>query len=178
MSAPTTSPSKPRTRRRRVLAGTIAIIVLIVVLVPPLLASGFTIPVSKVTFNETTGSLAFASANATVQVMTAYQWLFTVRTGGMIQTSNTDVSSSRGTVNITVRLELTNPSNQVVDLGNTTINGAIGTRSHTLYLSVDQGVRVAGTYKLDIIVEADVNPVGGPIQLALTKTVTVNFTIS
>ena len=96
----------------------------------------------------------------------------------MIQTSNTDVSSSRGTVNITVRLELTNPSNQVVDLGNTTINGAIGTRSHTLYLSVDQGVRVAGTYKLDIIVEADVNPVGGPIQLALTKTVTVNFTIS
>ncbi len=178
MSAPTTPPSKPKSSWMPVLAGAIVVIVLIVVLVPPLLASGFTVPVSKITFKETTGSLAATSANATVQVMTAYQWLFTVRTGGMIQTTNTDVSSSRGTTNITMRLELTNPSNQMVDLGNTTIDGAIGTRSHIIYLSVDQGVRVAGTYKLDIIITADVNPIGGLLELTLTKTVPVNFTIS
>ena len=178
MSAPSTPTSKPKSSRKRLVAGVIIVIVLLVVLVPPVLAGGFTVPVSKITFNETTGSLGLTSANATVQVMTAYQWLFTVRTGGMIQTSNTDVSSSRGTANITVRLELTNPSNQKIDLGNTTINGAIGTRSHTVYLSVDQGVHVAGTYKLDIIVTADVNPLSGLLQLALKQTTTATFTIS
>lgn len=178
MSAPTTPASKPKPNRKKLVAGVVIVVVLLAVLIPPVFAGGFTVPVSKVTFNETTGSLGLTSANATVQVMTAYQWLFTVRTGAMVQTSNTDVSSSRGTANITVRLELTNPSGQKIDLGNTTINGAIGTRSHTVYLSVDQGVRVSGTYNLDIIVTADVYPIGGLLQLALRQTTTATFTIS
>ncbi len=167
----------PKPRRKLLLAVVVIVIVAVILLTPPILAGGLTVPVSTVTFGETTGSLAATKANVTVQTMTAYQYLFTVRAGGMVRTSDTDVSSSRGIANITIMLELTNPSGKTVDLGNTSIKGGIGTRTHTIYLSVDQGVRAPGTYSLEIVIKADVVPVG-LIAIELTTSVPTSFTIS
>lgn len=173
MSAPT----PPRKSKKLAITAIIVAVVLVTLLVPPLVYGGFMVPVAKITFNETTGSLTAGNAQASVQTMTAYEYMLTIRTGAMVRSSDTSVSSSNGVANITMRLELTNPSNQTVHLGNTRISGAMGTRGHTVYLSTDQGVRVPGTYKLDIIITADVSPVVGILQLNLTTSISVNFTV-
>src|SRR5207248_1877727 len=66
---------------------------------------------------------------------------------------------------------------QTIDLGNTNISGGIGTRTHTIYLSIDQGVRISGAYTLSIDITANVT-VGGLLQLNLTHVVTTTFTVS
>jgi len=85
--------------------------------------------------------------------------------------------NSNGNTTITMDLKLTNPSGLTTDLGNTNISGGIGTRTHTIYLSVDQGVRVSGTYVLNVYITANVT-VGGLLQLNLTTVVMSSFTIS
>jgi hypothetical protein len=148
-----------------------------VLVTPPALAGGFTVPVAKVIFGERTGSLVATGANTTVQAMTAYEYEFSVRAGGMIRTSETSVSSSNGNTTITMDLKLTNPSGQTTDLGTTKINGGIGTRTHTVYLSMDQGVRVSGSYVLNVDITASVT-VGGILQANLSTAVSTSFTIS
>lgn len=147
-------------------------------MIPPIVYGGFTVHVSRVTFSETTGSLTATSAQVSVESKTAYEYMFSTRFAGLVQTTETDVSTSRGTANITMSLQLTNPSGHTVDLGNVNFSGAMGTRSHTLVLSVDQGVQIPGSYRLDIIITANVAPLGGLLQLNLTTTVTVSFTVS
>jgi hypothetical protein len=135
------------------------------------------VPVSKVVFGETTGSLSATQATANVSLITAYEYYFSIRAGGMFRTSDTSVKSN-GNTTIKIDLKLTNPSGQTTDLGNTNINGGIGTRTHTIYLSIDQGVRVSGTYTLNIDITANVT-VGGFLQLNLTPlVVTTTFTVS
>jgi hypothetical protein len=148
-----------------------------VLVAPPALAGGITIPVSKTVFGERTGSLVATSANTTVQAMTAYEYEFSVRAGGMFRTSDTSVSSSNGNTTITINLKLTNPSGQTTDLGTTKVIGGIGTRTHTVYLSIDQGVKVPGSYVLNIYITAGVT-VGGILQGSLSTAVTTSFTIS
>src|SRR5881628_2097559 len=145
------SAAKPKSKKILPLA-IIAVIIIAVLLLPVALAGGFTVPVSKLTFNETTGSLAYSNLQVNVSTVTVYEYYLSIRSRGTVQTTDTDVSSSRGTGNITISLMLTNPSNQTIDLGHTNINGGIGTRSHTVYLSIDQGVKAPGTYKLDITI--------------------------
>src|SRR3989442_2211116 len=135
------SPSKPRSKKILPLA-IIAVIIIAVLLVPVALAGGFTVPVSKLTFDETTGSLVYSDVQLTTSIVTVYEYYLTIRSRGTVQTTDTNVSSSRGTGNITISLILTNPSNQTIDLGHTNINGGVGARSHTIYLSIDQGVKV------------------------------------
>lgn len=178
MSAQATTPSPSKSRRKVILATIIIAIPLIVLLIPALVYGGFTVPVSKITFGETTGSLTRTNATATVQVQTVYEYMFSTRTGGRVRTADTDVSSSRGTANITISLQLTNPSGQTVDLGNVNISGFMGTRNHTIVLGVEEGVRVPGSYQLSIVITANVAPVGGLLQLNLTVTINVNFTVS
>lgn len=178
MSAHATTPSPSKSRRKVILATIIIAIPLIVLLIPALVYGGFTVPVSKITFGETTGSLTRTNATATVQVQTVYEYMFSTRTGGRVRTADTDVSSSRGTANITISLQLTNPSGQTVDLGNVNISGFMGTRNHTIVLGVEEGVRVPGSYQLSIVITANVAPVGGLLQLNLTVTINVNFTVS
>lgn len=178
MSAQATTPSPSKSRRKVILATIIITIPLIVLLIPALVYGGFTVPVSKITFGETTGSLTRTNATATVQVQTVYEYMFSTRTGGRVRTADTDVSSSRGTANITISLQLTNPSGQTVDLGNVNISGFMGTRNHTIVLGVEEGVRVPGSYQLSIVITANVAPVGGLLQLNLTVTINVNFTVS
>lgn len=95
-----------------------------------------------------------------------------------MRTSDTDVATSRGTANITLSMMLTNPSNQTIDLGKTTITGGIGTRTHTVYLSVDQGVRAPGSYKLNVTVTADVKPVLLSLEVGLTTYVVSTWQVS
>jgi hypothetical protein len=87
--------------------------------------------------------------------------------------------NSNGNTTIKIDLKLTNPSGQTTDLGNTNINGGIGTRTHTIYLSIDQGVRVAGCYTLNIDITASVS-VGGILEASIpfVFVVTTTFTVS
>lgn len=173
------TPQNPaRSRKKLLLTAGILAVVAVALLAPAVVYGGFMVPVSKVRFGETTGSLMATSANATVETMTVYEYMFSVRTGGMVRTSDTDVASSRGAANITMTLKLTNPSGQTLDLGNINISGGLGTREHTIYLGASEGVRVPGSYRLDIVITANVAPVSGLLQLNLTTTITVNFTVT
>lgn len=134
------------------------------------------VPVSKVVFNETTGSLSATQATANVSLVTAYEYYFSIRSGGMLRTTDTNVNSN-GNTTIKMDLKLTNPSGLTTDLGNTNINGGIGTRTHTIYLSVDQGVRVSGSYTLNVYITASVT-VGGLLQANLSTVATSTFTVS
>jgi hypothetical protein len=173
MSAP---PAKKKSRKGLVALVVIAIAAIVLV-IPPALAGGLMVPLSKVVFNETTGSLSATQATANVSLITAYEYYLSVRSGGMFRTSDTSVSNSNGNTTITIDLKLTNPSGQTTDLGNTNINGGIGTRTHTIYLSVDQGVRVSGSYTLNIVITASVT-VGGILHANLSTAVSTSFTIS
>jgi hypothetical protein len=172
MSVP---PAKKKSRKGLV-ALVVIVIAAIVLVIPPALAGALMVPVSKVVFNETTGSLSATQATANVSLVTAYEYYFSIRTGGMFRTSDTSVNSN-GNTTLKIDLKLTNPSGQTTDLGNTNVNGGIGTRTHTIYLSVDQGVRVSGSYTLSIDITASVT-VGGLLQANLTTTVTTTFTVS
>jgi len=92
--------------------------------------------------------------------------------------SASSTSSNGGTTNITISMKLTNPSNQTIDLGQTNISGGIGGRTHTIYLSVDQGVRVNGNYRLDVTFTANVVLIGGVVELPFSQTLYSNFVIS
>ncbi len=175
MSTGTTSGASKRRPTRKILLGIIAIIVIVILLVPVALAGGVNVPVSKLTFNETTGSLAYSNVQLTTSIVTAYEYYFSIRAGGMVRTSDSsNVSSSGGTTNITISMILTNPSNQTIDLGKTAISGGIGTRSHTVYLSIDQGVRTSGRYKLDVTITANVSLLG-VLQGNLSKGFQMNW---
>jgi hypothetical protein len=171
------APAPKKKSRKGLLALVVIVIAAIVLVIPPALAGGLMVPVSKVVFKETTGSLSATQATANVSLITAYEYYFSVRTGGMFRTSDTSVNSN-GNTTIKIDLKLTNPSGQTIDLGNTNINGGIGTRTHTIYLSVDQGVRVSGSYTLNIDISASVS-VGGILEANLPPLViTSTFTVS
>jgi len=171
------APAAKKKSRKGLLALLVIVVAAVVLVIPPALAGGLMVPVSKVVFKETTGSLSATQATVNVSLVTAYEYYFSIRTGGMFRTSETSVSNSNGNTTITIDLKLTNPSGQTIDLGNTNLSGGIGTRTHTIYLSVDQGVRVSGSYVLNIDITANVT-VGGVLQLNLTHVVSTSFTIS
>jgi hypothetical protein len=173
MSTPAAKP-----KRRGLLVLIVIIIAAIVLVIPPALAGGLMVPVSKVGFGETTGSLSTTQASANVSLVTAYEYYFSIRAGGMMRTSDTSVSSSNGNTSLIMDLKLTNPSGQTVDLGNTTISGGLGTRTHTIYLSIDQGVRVPGSYVLNVGITARVSLLGILQASVYSKTVVATFTVS
>lgn len=174
-----TAPPAKKNRKKGIVILAVIIIAAIILGIPPVLAGGFMVPVSRIGFGELTGSLAATgSANANVSFVTAYEYYFLIRSRGMVQTSDSSVSSSGGTVVVMMDMKLTNPASVTTDLGNTTIIGGIGTRNHTVYLSVDQGVRVSGSYTLNIYISARVT-VGGLLEVNVPGiVVTVSFTIS
>src|SRR2546428_10681251 len=167
-----------KAQRKGLLVLLVIVGVAAVLVAPPALAGGFTVPVAKVVFGERTGSLVATSANTTVQAMTAYEYDFSVRAGGMLRTSDTSVSSSNGNTTITIDLKLTNPSGQTTDLGNTNISGGLGTRTHTIYLSIDQGVKVSGSYTLNIELTVHVTVLGILGVSIYSKTVVATFTVT
>ncbi len=171
------APAPKKKSRKGLIALAVIVIAAIVLVIPPALAGGLMVPLSKVVFKETTGSLSATQATANVSLITAYEYYFSIRSSGMFRTSDTNVNSN-GNTTIKIDLKLTNPSGQTTDLGNTNINGGLGTRTHTIYLSVDQGVRVSGSYTLSIDITVSVT-VGGIPELNIQPiVVTATFTVS
>jgi len=167
--------------RRKLIIGIIAIAIIVIAVLPIAVAQAFNVPLAVARFNETTGTSGAGSLNVTIQIVTAWEYFFSIRTQGMVRTTDSSASSTSsngGTTNITLSMKLTNPSNQTIDLGQTNISGGIGGRSHTIYLSVDQGVRVNGNYKLDITFTANVVLFGGVVEAQFSKTLQSNFVIS
>jgi hypothetical protein len=170
------APAGKKKSRKGLLVLLVIAVAAVVLVIPPALAGGLMVPLSKVVFKETTGSLVATQATANVSLITAYEYFFSVRAGGVVRTSDTSVNSN-GNTTIVMDLKLTNPSGLTTDLGNTNISGGIGTRTHTIYLSVDQGVRVSGSYVLNVYITVSVT-VAGLLHANLTWVVSSSFTIS
>lgn len=173
------APAKTKSRRKLIL-GIVAIAVIVVAATPIALAGAFNVPVAIARFNETTGNSSAGNINVTIQIVTAWEYFFSIRSQGMVRTSDSSAgstSSSGGTTNITISMKLYNPSNQTIDLGRTSISGGIGGRTHAIYLSVDQGVRVNGNYRLDITFTANV-VLGGLVEAPFSTTLHSTFVIS
>jgi len=168
---------KAKSRKKFVLA-IIAIAVIAIVATPVALAGSYRVPLEIMSFNDTTGTTTTSNITLTSQVVTAWEYYFSIRTQGMVRTSDSSVSSNGGTTNITLTMTLTNPSNQTIDLGRTNISGGIGSRTHTIYLSVDQGVRANGSYRLDLVFTANVVLLGGVVETTFSTTLHSNFTLS
>jgi hypothetical protein len=176
----TASPAKAKSKKK-LLLGIIAIAVIVIAVTPIAFAGSFNVPVAVARFNETTGLSSAGGLNVTIQIVTAWEYFFSIRTQGMVRTTDSSpssTSSSGGTTNITLSVKLTNPSNQTIDLGQTSISGGIGGRSHTIYLSVDQGVRVNGNYRLDITFTANVVLLGGLVEAPFSTTIQSSFVIT
>lgn len=176
MAAPATTKS-----RRKLILGIVAIAVIVVAVTPIAYARTFNVPLAIARFNETTGNSGAGSLNVTIQIVTAWEYLFSIRSQGMVRTSDSSAgstSSNGGTTNITISMKLYTPLNQTIDLGQTNISGGIGGRTHSIYLSVDQGVRVNGNYRLDVTFTANVVLVGGVVELPFSTTLHGNFVIS
>ena len=174
------TPAKSKSKRKLILA-IIAIAIIVIAATPIALARAFNVPVALARFNETTGISGAGSLNVTIQIVTAWEYFFSIRTQGMVRTTDSSASSTSsngGTTNITISMKLTNPSNQTIDLGQTNVSGGIGGRTHTIYLSVDQGVRVNGNYRLDVTFTANVVLIGGVVELPFSQTLYGNFVIS
>src|SRR2546427_9228894 len=175
------APAAKAKSRKKLILGIIAIAVIVIAVTPIALAGSYNVPVAIARFNETTGTSSAGGLNVTIQIVTAWEYFFSIRTQGMIRTSDSSpssTSSNGGTTNITISMKLTNPSNQTIDLGQTNISGGIGGRTHTIYLSVDQGVRVNGNYKLDITFTANVVLLGGLVEAPFSTPLHSNFVIS
>jgi hypothetical protein len=173
-----TAPAAKAKSKKKLILGIIAIAVIVIAVTPIALAGSFNVPVAIARFDETTGSTTTGNLNVTIQIVTAWEYFFSIRTQGMVRTSSSNASSNGGTTNITISMKLTNPSNQTIDLGQTNISGGIGGRSHTIYLSVDQGVHVNGNYRLDVTFTANVVLLGGLVEAPFSTTLHSNFVIS
>jgi len=172
------APAPKAKSRKKLILAIIAIAVIAVVLTPVALAGSYHVPLEIMSFNDTTGTTSATNLTLTSQVVTAWEYYFNIRTQGMVRTSDSSVSSNGGTTNITLTMTLTNPSNQTIDLGRTTISGGIGGRTHTIYLSVDQGVRANGSYRFDLKFTANVVLFGGVVEAAWSTTLHSNFVVS
>src|SRR5881397_119324 len=163
--------------RRKLILGILAIAIIVIAVTPIALAQALNVPLAVARFNETTGTSGTGSLNVTIQIVTAWEYFFSIRTQGMVRTTDSSASSTSsngGTTNITMSMMLTNPSNQTIDLGKTNISGGIGGRTHTIYLTVDQGVRVNGNYKLDVTFTANVVLLGGLVEAPFSSTLDGN----
>src|SRR3989442_4524082 len=173
------APAPKAKSKRKLILAIIAIATIAVVMTPIALAGSYRVPLEIMSFDDTTGTTTTSpSLRLTSQVVTAWEYYFSIRTQGMVRTSDSGVSSNGGTTNITLTMTLTNPSNQTIDLGRTDISGGIGGRTHTIYLSIDQGVRANGSYRLDLVLTTYVSFLGRLVDAAFSSTLHSNFVLS
>lgn len=131
-----------------------------ILLTPIALAGNVMIPLTKVTFNEVTGSLTFDHVANKTSTVTVYEYYFSTRPGGWFRTSENKVNASAGIANINFTIVFSTP-NGGTTLPMQTLNGVgLGNRTHTIYLSVDQGERASGTYRLTVSIDAATKPAG------------------
>ncbi len=172
--------------KRNMLAALVIIIVVAaaILLTPIALAGAVSVPVAKITFSEDTSGGATPALGGcvtyvhnstytsppctTASSITVYEYYFLTRPGGVLRTTDNNVSSAYGSANITFTMFVSTPAGQQVKLGNTTISGGVGNRTETVYLSVDQGVRASGLYTLTVSIDASVKLAGSKSSTAAT----------
>jgi len=171
--------------KRNMLAALVIVIVVAaaILLTPVALGSAVTVPLAKIAFSEDTSGGATALGGCVTYVhnstytsppcttassITVYEYYFLTRPGGVLRTTDTNVSSAYGSANITFTMFVSTPAGQQVKLGNTTISGGVGNRTETVYLSVDQGVRASGLYTLTVSIDASVKLAGSKSSTAAT----------
>jgi len=167
--------------KRNMLAVVVIVVIVAaaILLTPVALAGAVTVPVAQIAFSEDTagGSVSLGGGcynpnmvvqcNSTTSSVTVYQYYFSTRPGGVLRSTDTKVNSTAGSTNVTISMILTTPS-QTVNLGNMTITGGVGNRTHTVYLSIDQNLRASGTYKLTVTVDASILLTGSKVAKSAT----------
>src|SRR5207253_7980285 len=86
----------PKTKsKRKLILAIIAIAIIAVVITPIALAGSYRVPLEIMSFDDTTGTTTTsASLRLTSQVVTAWEYYFSIRTQGMVRTSDSSVSSN------------------------------------------------------------------------------------
>src|SRR5437899_6728836 len=136
------APAPKAKSRKKIILAIIAVAIIAVVITPIALAGSYRVPIEIMSFEDTTGTTTTSpSLRLTSQVVTAWEYYFSIRTQGMVRTSDSTVSSSGGTTNITLTMTVTNPSNQTIILGLTNISGGIGVQTLTIHRFIKQGIR-------------------------------------
>jgi len=169
-SKPSPEPKLPRRLNKK------ALIVLLIVAVPSSLLltpavyyGSFTLHVARIMLDETTSTgqttVTISGPTAIVEARSVYDYTYSIETGGIFRTTVIPTASRTilGSAVITIKVSIAVPSLQTVS-STTTINGGIGTRSHTIYLGPNEGVRASGLYIATVTITAFVNPLNGPPQ--------------
>jgi len=170
-------PKKPKsdspvlsTKRKKILAVLVAMVVSIILITPPGYYGSLTVRVARVTFDETTfesqSGMSYSGLQAKVEGRNVYDYTYGIEAGGIIRTSDTLVSSSQGTVSMTMHVTVTAPSSSIFNSLGVTLDGGVGARSHTIYLGPAEGVRDPGLYAVTISVSVTITPTGGGTRTA------------
>lgn len=150
--------------------------VVAVALVAPAVAyGGFMVNVATVTFSETTGSLTATTPQSSVASVSVYNYM-AMKAGSTFQTNDQSISNTE-VAKITFSLTLTTPSGTNVTVTNTSIQGGIGTRNHTVMLGPGEGVRQSGTFLLTINISVYITTPAGVQVSSLSLTMTKSFTV-
>jgi hypothetical protein len=166
-SKPSQEPKAPRKLSKRALIALLIVAVPSTILLTPAVYYGsFTLHVARIMLDETTATgqttVTISGITANVDARSVYDYTYSIETGGTFRTTVTSTSTP-GSASITIKVSIAVPSLQTVS-STTTINGGIGTRSHTIYLGPNEGVRTPGLYSATVTVTALVNPLNGPPQ--------------
>src|SRR5260370_1512193 len=108
------APAKAKSKRKLIL-GIVAIAIIVIAATPIALARAFNVPVAVARFNETTGTSGAGSLNVTIQIVTAWEHFFSIRTHGMVRTTDSSppsTPSNGATTHINIHMQPTHPSNQ------------------------------------------------------------------
>jgi hypothetical protein len=166
-SKPSQEPKSPRKLNKKALIALLIVAVPSTILLTPAVYYGsFTLRVARIMLDETTAAgqtiVSISGITANVEARSVYDYTYSIETGGIFRTTVTSTTTA-GSAVITVKISVAVPSLQTVS-STTTINGGIGTRSLTIYLGPNEGVRASGLYIATVTITALVNPLNGPPQ--------------
>src|SRR3989442_13249765 len=108
------APAAKAKSRKKLILGIIAIAVIVIAVTPIALAGSYNVPVAIARFNETTSTSSAGGLNATIQIVTASEYFFSIRTQGMMRNSHSkpsSTSSNGGTTKSTLSIKLSHTSN-------------------------------------------------------------------
>jgi hypothetical protein len=169
-SKPSPEPKPPHKLNRKALIALLIVAVPSTILLTPAVYYGsFTLRVARIMLDETTATgqtiITISGITANVDARSVYDYTYSIETGGIFRTTVIPTASPSilGNAVITIKVSIAVPSLQTVS-STTTINGGIGTRSHTIYLGPNEGVRASGLYIATVTITALVNPLNGPPQ--------------
>ncbi len=173
--SPSSQSSSPRRLNRRALIGLLIVAIpSIILLMPALYYGSFTLQIARIVFDETTNpsqpSLSYSGSDGKAEPHNIYDYVFNIETVGILRTRDTSVSTSQGTVTLTINVTVTTYTGKTVYSYSTILNGGMGRRSHALYLGPSQGVHPSQVYSASITLTANISPSNTP---AFTNSTTI-----